>query len=371
MVINLGDKMLRVLHVFHEMANGGVEHFVMNCYRNIDREKLQFDFLLSSDYQGYFDQEIKALGGKVYYAYPLKKNPIRTYFDIVRIVLENNYQIIHRHTGNAFGYFELFAAKRGGAKHLIMHSHNPQVGFPLLHYVSKAIFHTKCEKFACSCESGQFLFGSKSEFIIIPNPINCEEFAFSQIKREKIRKEYELSGKFVIGHVGRFEKQKNHVKLLGVFSEILKTKDNAILMCIGEGSLLSEIEKLASDLNIRERVIFTGTRNNIDEIMNAFDIFLFPSIYEGFGIVQIEAQANGLKCFSSKDVIPDESNITGNITFISLDESNRIWADRILNENCERDLMAIKKIENSKYDVKYTTKELVQYYFSLCSEEVL
>ena len=124
--------MIRVLHVFYEMSNGGIEHFVMNYYRHIDRSKVQFDFLVSVERSGPFDEEIKALGGKVHHAYPLKKNPLKNFFDIARIVRENGYSIVHRHTGSAFGYYELWAAKRGGAKRLILHAHNNSAGNLLL-----------------------------------------------------------------------------------------------------------------------------------------------------------------------------------------------------------------------------------------------
>ena len=213
--------MVRVLHIFHNMGNGGIEHFVMDFYRHINRNKVQFDFLTSVDEEGYFDDEINSLGGRLYRAYPLKKNPIKNYFDIVRIVRDNQYDIVHRHTGSAFGYFDLRAARRGGAKHLILHSHNPQPGKPILHFICKKLLRIDCIPFACSREAGEFLFGKDVDVKVINNAIDCDKYKFDATVRTQVREELGLSNSFVVGHIGRFEDQKNHKKLIEIFYEIL------------------------------------------------------------------------------------------------------------------------------------------------------
>ena len=205
--------MIRVLHVFYKMGNGGIEHFVMNLYRHINREKIQFDFLTSVNEEGYFDDEIKKLGGKLYHAYPLKKNPIKNYRSIAKIVSENNYQIIHRHTGSAFGYYELRAAKKGGAQNLILHSHSCGAGKKIIHKALKKTIKIPCIKLACSLEAGQFLFGEEAHFTVIKNGIDCEQYRFNETLRRNVRNKLKIENKFVVGHIGRFSDEKNHKKL--------------------------------------------------------------------------------------------------------------------------------------------------------------
>lgn len=361
--------MIRVLHIFHEMANGGIEHFVMNYYRHIDRERVQFDFLVSVDGKGYYDDEIEVMGGIVYHAYPLKKNPLRNYMDIARIVKENNYQIVHRHTGSAFGYYDLRAAKHGGAEHLILHSHNNQAGNRTLHFLSKVLLRTDCERLACSKEAGEWLFGKGKSFLVINNAIDCEQFRYSNTERKKIRDFLGLERKFVIGHVGRFEEQKNHTFLLQIFSELLKVNINSVLLCIGTGSGLENIKNKARQLQIADKIIFLGSRSDVDKIINVFDIFLLPSKYEGFGITLLEAQANGLKCYTSKDVVPKTVNVTDSIEFISLDKSGKYWAERILSSNNSRNMNDFDKVVAAGYDINRKAKELCVYYQNLINSK--
>ncbi|MEI3219553.1 MAG: glycosyltransferase [Lachnoclostridium sp.] len=175
--------MVRVLHIFHNMGNGGIENFVMNYYRFIDRQKVQFDFLTSVEDQGYFDEEILSMGGKIFHAYPFRKNPIKNYKDIARIVGENNYTVVHRHTGSAFGYFDLRAARRGGAKIPYYASSASHAGNKIVHNISKNLLKIDCIKFACSKEAGEFLFGKdEKNIIIINNAIDAEKFCFSAEK---------------------------------------------------------------------------------------------------------------------------------------------------------------------------------------------
>lgn len=358
--------MIRILHVFHEMANGGIEHFVMDYYRHIDRSRVQFDFLVSVDKKGYFDEEIQSLGGVIHHACPLNKGVIKNYQDIARIVRENQYMIIHRHTGSAFGYFDLKAAKHGGAQHLIMHSHNNQAGNTILHYMSKIFLKVECEKLACSQEAGEWLFGKKSNFKVINNAIECDKFHFSALEREKVKRELGLQGKFVIGHVGRFEKQKNHQRILDIFKQIASSKKNSVLVCIGIGSLMDECKSQAFNLDIQDRVMFLGARSDVNKLMQAFDVFLLPSLYEGFPFVLVEAQASGLPCVVST-CVPSECNVTGNVQFISLEETNRTWAEKIIeldNVEIDRDAYATM-ISEKGFDINRESEKLCAYYEGL------
>lgn len=357
--------MIRVLHVFHEMSNGGTGHFVMNYYRHMDRDKIQFDFLTSVDEPGYFDEEIRSLGGRLFRAYPFSRNPIRNYFDIARIVRENRYQIVHRHTGSAFGYFDLRAARRGGAKHLILHAHNTDVGKPAVHKIAKAILAVNCHRFACSKSAGEFLFGRRNSFEVIPNAIDMTRFSFSPVVREEMRKRLGLENNLVIGHIGRMEEQKNHQKLLSIFAEMHQIRADSKLVCIGNGSLKTEIMAFAEQLGLSHSVLFLGQRNDVDKVIHCFDAFLFPSLYEGFPVTLVEAQTNGLPCFTSKDAVPAEVNVTGNVHYISLSESDGAWARQILSCDWTRDACAPEKVKKAGYDISTEAKKLEQRYFSM------
>ena len=358
--------MIRVLHIFHEMANGGIEHFVMDYYRHINRDEVQFDFLVSVDRKGAFDDEIKSLGGIVHHAYPLKKNPVKNYNDIARIVRENDYHIVHRHTGSAFGYFDLRAAKHGGAEHLIFHSHNNRAGNSMLHYFAKIFLSINCEHLACSEEAGRWLFGPNSSFMIINNAIDCDKFCFRPEVRNRIRQELQFEDKFVIGHVGRFEDQKNHLRMLKIFKTVLKRRPNSVLVLVGIGSLQEQCMQLAHDLGISDQVLFLGDRVDVPELMQAFDLFLLPSLYEGFPFVLVEAQASGLVCAASTNV-PAECNVTGNVHFIDLEKADSEWADKVLEYSkftTDRSKYA-EKMKEQGYDINQNALDLCSYYKSL------
>ena len=361
----MSDKPIRVLHVFHMMGNGGVEHFVMNYYRKIDRSRVQFDFLTSVEDAGFFDDEIKALGGKLYHAYPIKKNPLRNFYDIVRIIHENKYQIVHRHTGNAIGYYDLHAAKLGGAKNLILHSHSTEAETPLLHTLSKALLKMKCIHLACSRTAADFLFGKKSECKIIPNSINTKQYEFSLENRARIRNELGLLPEtFVMGHVGRFGPAKNHHKLFEIFKAVNNTNPNSVLVCVGEGELMDECKEYAENLGISNSILYLGNRPDASRVYSAMDAYVLPSFNEGFGITLLEAQANGLTCFASADVVPKETNVTGNVHFINLHESAEIWAQNII-EYSKRHSNAADIIHNTVYDLDTSVEVLTHYYETL------
>ncbi len=354
--------MIRILHIFHEMSNGGTGHFVMNYYRHIDRSQIQFDFLTSVPENGYFDEEIKKLGGRLYHAYPLEKNPIRNYQDTARIVKVNHYQIVHRHTGSAFGYWDLRAARHGGAEHVILHAHNTDVGKPVVHFVAKSILRIDCHCYACSYNAGRFLFGEKKKFEVIPNAIDTQNFTFRPDVRQRIRQELGISNCLVIGHIGRFQEQKNHKKLLSVFAEVYRRRQESVLVCVGQGETMEDIKTLAKRLGIEKSIIFLGQRDNVGELFSAFDVFLLPSLYEGFPITIVEAQTNGLTCFVSREAVSSEVDLTGKLTYISLLASDSEWADSILKADLTRDFLAQKRVEEAGYDINVEAEKLVLRY---------
>ncbi len=357
--------MIRVLQTFHDMSNGGIERFVMNYYRHIDRNKIQFDFLTSVDESGYFDDEIRSLGGGLFHAYPFEKNPVRHYFDVARIVRQNKFQIVCRHTGGAFGYFDLRAARMGGARNLILHAHSANAGKPLAHWLANRLLKIECRRFACSQKAGEFLFGSNAHFDVVHNAIDVQQFIFCPETRDRLRRELGIDRKFVAGHVGNFQKVKNHQKALSVFAEIHKSRRESALVFVGTGPTMNEIKTLAQDLGLENNVLFLGMRNDVEKVVQAFDAFLFPSFSEGLGMALIEAQSNGLKCFASQDVVPKETNVTGNVRFIPLASSDSEWANIILQSDLTRDASALEKVKNSGYDIAVEGKRMQDAFLSM------
>ncbi|MDO4982682.1 MAG: glycosyltransferase family 1 protein [Eubacteriales bacterium] len=357
--------MIRILHIFSSMGNGGVEHYVMERYRLIDRSCFQFDFLVTSEEKGYFEEEIIRLGGSVYHTTDFSRNPIKAFFQELDIVKQNKYAIVHRHTGNAVGYIDLIAAKLGGAKHLILHSHNNSAERLLIHYFTKTFFAIPCTRFACSDAAGKWLFGRKS-FRVMKNAIDVSKFDFDPQKREEFRSRYELSDSFVVGHVGRFDYQKNHDYLIEIFAALKKEKTNAKLVCVGDGRLMPIIQEKIDSLGLRDDVIFTGIIDNVNEIINVFDVFCLPSKYEGFGIVLIEAQANGLCCIAS-DAVSRESNLSGNVSYLPTNGNLQDWVDHICHAPDSRDENASLRIRKAGFDLIDSVKELQEFYSSLLS----
>ncbi len=357
--------MVRVLHIFHNMANGGVENFVMNYYRFNDRENVQFDFLTSVDEPGYFDDEILRLGGRVYHAYPKKKSLLRNFLDIKKIVKENEYQIVHRHTGSSFSNIDLIAAKCGSAKVLISHAHSTSAGNKILHYFSKVFLKVNGEKFACSKAAGKWLFGEKDveDIHIIPNAIDLEKYQYNKQVRNELRSKYDVKNKLIIGHVGGFNDAKNHEFLIDIFKELHQLNTHTQLWLIGEGVHRAKIEQKIQNANLQEAVRFWGNRNDVNSIMQALDIFLLPSIFEGYPVTLIEAQCAGLPCFVSENVIPSEINYSSNVKFINLDRSANEWANIILDYdkeiNREDGYVCMK---NAGLDIRDAAKNLEKRY---------
>lgn len=370
---------IRVLHEVTIMNTGGIETLLMNIYRNIDREKVQFDFMLHRDQEGFYDEEIRSLGGKIYKGVgfnPLKHKKYLNSIDDLFEEHKGEYKIIHAH--NSFSMFTLRAAKEAGILIRISHAHNARPLFDYKKYIFKKYNRIKLKNyttnmFACSSNAGKWLFGEKAikegKVTIINNGIEPDKFIFNETIRNNIRKQLHIENKYVIGHVGRFNKQKNHEFIIKVFNEVLKNNKDSVLMLIGEGDLKEEISKEARKLGIIDSIIVISATNNVNEYMQAMDLFLFPSLYEGLGIVAIEAQAAGLQCVVA-DTIPKDAFITKNIRSLSLQEPIENWSKEILkyNNGYERKDTS-ETIRRSGYDIKQVAKGLEEFYLNCVNNE--
>ena len=363
--------MIRVLQVVNNMHRAGLETMLMNYYRNIDRTKIQFDFLTHRPEKGDYDDEIISMGGKVYYAPRLYPQNYLQYFKWMKKFFNEHpeYKIIHSHI-DSMSYLPLLAAKLNNIPIRIAHSHNTSIDkdFKLpLKLIFKKLLPSVATNF-CTCgkEAGQFLFPNKKS-TFIPNAIDIKKFLYNEEIRRKKRKELELENKFVIGHIGRLSYQKNHKFLIELFSEILKKEKESVLLIIGVGEKEKELKEQVRNLNIEKNVYFLGKREDINELYQVMDLFLMPSLFEGVPVVGIEAQFSGLPCIFS-DKVPQETKFEENVIFLSLNTSIELWCSEILKikkKNKKRDL---KNFEKSIYNIKNAKFCLEEMYLSFGCE---
>lgn len=371
---------VRILHVLGRLDRGGAETMIMNMYRHIDRSRIQFDFIIHTEETCDYSNEVTSLGGVIYSVPAYNGRNHFKYKSAWRNFFKEHpeYKIIHGHVRST-GAIYLKIAKRFGLA-TIAHSHNTSSGKGLDAIVKNLLQyplrHTADILLACSVDAGRWLFGKKidqkSNFKVIKNAIDIDKYKFNEGKRDFVREQTNLKDKYIIGHVGRLCYQKNQLFLIDVFVEILKVRSDAILMLIGEGELRGEIEKKISDNNLEKHVILIGSVENVNDYFQAMDVFVFPSHYEGLGIVLIEAQAAGLKCVVS-DNIPNEAIVTKLVKTMSLNSSINSWVNEVLHkpDNHNRtDIKVINAIKNKGYSISDLTEEMETFYLSLLNREV-
>lgn len=362
-------KITRVLQFGMTPNPGGIESFIMNYYRNMDTHRVQFDFV---DFYGEiaYKEEIIRMGGKIFKLPFFKKNPIANYIELMKLIKKMDYKVVHVNMLSAAYIFPIIAARKCRVPCIIAHSHNTSSPPGLIRNILDSLNKPMVSKnathlFACSKEAADWMFidHSRSENVhILNNAIDTQMYKFDADKRKNVRALLGLERNFVVGHVGRFQYQKNHQFILEIFSEIHKKNNNSILVLIGEGELKESIVNKAMELNINHAIRFLGKRSDVNILLQGMDAFLFPSYYEGLGIAAIEAQAAGLPCYVS-DSVPETVNITGLVNFLSLSSSASIWANEILNSKIidDRDKYIDKVMENN-YDVRKTSKWLEEFY---------
>lgn len=361
------NKKVKILYVNGGlMDRGGVSSVMMNYYLRFDPQLLQIEFLVHGDTVGERDQEIIDHGGKVYRVPPKSRKLIDNYNCIKKIIREGEYDIVHAHADTGNSYI-LKIAKECGVLVRISHCHN--TGFTISNKLRIAINNIQkrsiakyaTDKWACSEAAGRWLYGNDARFEVIPNAIDISKFKFDSARREKLRAEYGLSDKNVVGHIGRFDYQKNQSFLLEAFADALKKDASLMLILVGDGIDRQKLENKIQALALQNNVYLLGERSDICEIINMFDIFAFPSKFEGLGVVVIEAQANGLRCVCSS-AVPKETNITGNVEFVPLEIS--AWSQSIRNIK-KRDQYCINKIVISGYEINKAAQILQERYIEM------
>ena len=356
---------IRVLHIVSYMGRGGLETMIMNYYRHIDRTKVQFDFLVHRDFTADYDNEILALGGRIYHVPTL--NPFSlSYFEALdSFFSEHHYDIVHSHL-DCMSAYPLKIAEKYGVKTRIAHSHNSgqehNLKYLVKEYAKRQIPRYATDLLACSKAAGKWMFPGH-EFQVLKNAIDARQFIFNPKKEKEVKKKFGVQDKFVIGHVGRFNPQKNHSFLIDVFSFVEKMEKNSVLLLAGSGDGKSKIEAKVKKRGLGNKVRFLGNRDDIPQVLQALDVFVFPSRYEGFGIAAAEAQAAGVPCVLS-DQIPKECQMTDNVEFLSLKLSPQKWAEHIIRYKSSSKKNEFAAVRDAGYDVADNVKQLEKFYLS-------
>lgn len=368
--------MVKVLHFVSTPAIwNGVMSVIMNYYRHIDKERVQFDFLCFMRCEQSYEAEIKKLGGRVFYI-PKPGSSIDSLFKLRNFfeTHRDEYQIVHNHEVYLSFYLEPLT-RHVGISRFIVHSHATRYSDRPASAVRNAVLclpirFMKCEMLACSREAGVFLFGNKKiekgPFCVLHNAIAIDHFSYDCCERTRLRKRLNIENCFVIGHVGRYMPQKNHDFLMKMFANLHIDMPNARLLLVGDGPCKARIEKQCEKYGIMEKVIFVGNVYDVQKWYSAMDILVLPSIFEGLGNALIEAQANGLTCLAS-EYVPIEAKIADSCSFLPLKENE--WMQAILDfekSNPKRKEVKKKKITESfltaHYDINVESQWLQSYY---------
>lgn len=349
--------MKRLLCIIGSMDVGGAETFLMKNYRILDKRKYQMDFCVANANKGAYEDEIIKMGGRIFRVTPKTKSTWRNFNDIKKIVSENQYKNVMRISQNSLSSLELLAAKKGGATNLIFRSSNSSVyggkGEKIVHVLFRPIANRISNvKIAPSDEAGKFMFG-RAKYTIIKNGLSINDYRYSDEFRKKYRKAFGANDDvMVIGHVGRFNKQKNHRFIIDVFEKYYKQNKDSVLWLLGCGELETEISQIITRKRLTNNVKMLGIRKDVNKIYSAMDCFVFPSLFEGMPNTVIEAQVSGLPCILA-DTITKECKITDHVDFCSLMDLEQ-WVEKIKKNDC-------RKLEDySGYDIESVNKIFIR-----------
>lgn len=371
----------RVLQVC-ALNPGGIETFVMNSYRAINQQKVVFDFInyFDSNEEQFHEKEVLSLGSRVHktgtmnYSNLFKRHFLKI-LSLYKFLTENDYKIIHIHASDSISLIDAIVAKVAGIPKIIVHSHNTSISKNsstsnfknFFHKLIKGLWPLFATDFlACSDLASEWLFTEKmrkeKKIEIVNNAIDIEKYQFNLEIRNTLRKEFGLEDKVIIGHIGRMSYQKNHEFLINTFYELKKINSNVVLLLIGTGELEMQLKTQVNDLGLKDSVIFYGVSTKVNELMNAIDIFVLPSHFEGLPLVGIEAQCSGLKVIAS-DGISKQMKVTDNVHYLSLDLGSEKWAQYIDNMLIVKDRFKYSlEVRENGYDIKEVVKKLEQIY---------
>lgn len=363
--------MKRILQFGMTPNYGGVEAFIMNIYRSLNHNEIQFDFWVNSNEKIAYEEEILKLGGRVIRSnfYSRKKHFFKHYGEIINYFKNNKDVIaIHINKANIRDIDLLLIAYLMKIPVRIIHSHIANISFKMgfMERINKNIISIiSTNLLACSQDAGKYMFGNYS-FDIVKDAVNIDIYKFNNDNRKKIRQEYNIDDDcFLVGSIGRFCEQKNTLFIIDIFREIKLNIPNSKLILIGSGHLKDELVEKIKKAKVEDSVILTGEVLNVNEYYSSMDVFLFPSLYEGFGMVLLEAQISGLTCIASKDVIPQEVNVTNEIKWVSLNQDANQWAESVCKYKGVKRYNKIGCIKSNGFDIKDVVKKMKNIYLKI------
>ncbi len=372
--------MVKVLTILSGLDGGGVENILLNYYQYMDREKVHIDFVVHSQHIGKIENKFEELGSKIYRVTPKTISLRKNIIEIYRIINANKYDVVHSRM-NVKGMTHLITAWFCGVKVRMIHNHMayvPQQG--MMKYLTPPA-KVICKLFAthwlaCSDAAAIDMFGEKAykqgKVIVINNAIDAEKYDYNPELRKSVRDEFDLNDKFVIGMVGRFHEQKNHKFMMKILRQVVNKNQNARLLLVGGGELDKDVRQWVSENNLDEFVIFTGVRTDVPRLLQGMDVFVLPSLYEGFGNVFVEAQAAGLKTIASLEGVPQSTKLTDLIEYVSLKKTPEEWADIILKyQNGYQRVSQIEKIREAGFDVRQQAIYFENLYINVCRKKAL
>lgn len=360
----------KILFILNSLNCGGEENYVMNLYRQLKcRENrnghMEFSFLVcgSIEQKQYFEQEILNNGDKVYKVSGKFKHPVQNFLEIYHIVKDNKFEVVHRHSDNSLMVLDLWAAAAGGAKCLIAHSHTSSIGkYKIIHYIFRPFLNCCADyRYACSKVAGEWMYGTQ-KFRIAKNGIDIKKFLPNHKKRAEVRNRLGITNQVLLGHVGRFDKVKNHAFLIDIIRCLSRTEKDYRLLLIGIGGLEKDIREKVKAYGLQKKVIFAGQQKDIGLWLQAVDVFVFPSIYEGLPLSLIEAQASGTVCLVS-DAVSSEASVTSLLEFLPLNAGARSWAERVeeLAMECKKSDKSAE-ITRAGYDIRTVADRFAKLY---------
>lgn len=343
----------------------GISNVVTNYYIYQDHSKIKMDIITINDIPTTFEKQIKKNNDEHFIMGYRNTNPIKYILKLAKLCKKKKYDLVHIHGNSNTMFVELLASLIGGIPTRISHIHNTKCNHPIINtllYPFSYLITT--DRFACGYDAGKWLYG-KSPFIVINNGVDLKRFTPNSQIRKKLRDELNLNEKLVIGHVGRFSIQKNHKKLITIFSSLHDCTKNVALLMWGEGELIENTRKLSKAINADIR--FMGTSYELEKWLNVVDIIVFPSIFEGLPLFLIEAQAMGIRCIVSNTVSP-KTKITDQLTFHTLNDTDASWAKDILNASKSINYNSTNTHESiikANYDIRTNCKTLIDIYSKL------
>ena len=373
----MNEKPTRILHVIGKLGSGGIESFMMNVYRHIDRKKIQFDFVVFRDTREFYDEEVAGLGGrKIVLGKELSSSPVVRLKRVLKFIVflgkHPEYEIVQIHMSNPASAFEYIIAAKLLKRKILAHSHasgdyrSGKIRTAAYALFRKIVCFAADDLAACSKAAANWMFTEKyaANAKIIYNGIDFKKFAFNEKKRHDTRMRYRLENSFVIGHIGRFAPEKNQEFLVEILKNIRNEKPVKLLLA-GDGMKRKDVEHMVKQNGLKGLVVFTGECHDISPLLQAMDIFVLPSLYEGFGIVALEAQAAGLPCILS-DSVPKEVKCTECVSFLSLDSGAEEWEKEIMRLDGYRDRKTeIEEEKRQKYDIQSAARSMLRIYKEL------